>query len=102
MASIGLDPNVPSNQRQDAAATGANPQPPFGPLSNQAQDARAGAAPAAVAVPVLKPQAQNDRGTLLNDIEGTFYGGGNAYPKPTPKPTPVPPKYQPQTQAFYA
>ena len=32
--------------------------------------------------------AGNDRTDLLNDIEGTFYGGGNANPTPTPTPTP--------------
>ncbi len=107
VASIGLDPNVPSNQRQDSVTNAVAPAQitPYGPGSNQAQDLRAGMqVPGAVAapIPVNQPQAQNDRGTLLNDIEGTFYGGGNAYPKPTPKPTPVPPRYQPQTQAFYA
>lgn len=34
---------------------------------------------------------QNDRKDLLNDIEGTIYGGGNVPPPPTP--TPTPPRY---------
>jgi hypothetical protein len=36
-----------------------------------------------------QPRFASERGDLLRDTEGTFYGGGNA-PIPTPTPTPAP------------
>ncbi len=83
--SVGLNPNVPSNQRQDAAAATASGQPQvFSAGSNQAEDFRNSGAKA------YGPSASNDRTDLLRDAENTFYGGGQA-PAPTPKPTPAPP-----------
>lgn len=35
------------------------------------------------------PRLADDRKDLLNDIEGTIYGGGHAPPQPTPTPTPT-------------
>jgi hypothetical protein len=42
------------------------------------------------AVNQARPYLASEREDLLNQIEGTFYGGGHAIPSPTPTPTPVP------------
>jgi hypothetical protein len=42
------------------------------------------------AVNQARPYLASEREDLLNQIEGTFYGGGQAPPTPTPIPTPVP------------
>lgn len=42
--------------------------------------------------PLPSPRFASERGDLLRDLEGTFYGGGQAPPTPTPTPTPAQPR----------
>lgn len=104
----GAQPRAAGTQQAAAAApappsVAGGPQPnptpavtPAPPMINQAASAFMNApivtpTPAGTppAVPMVNPQASNDRADLLRDAENTFYGGGTA-PIPTPTPTPQP------------
>jgi len=68
--------------------------PSLGPAS-----ATAGAVPTPTPppIPTATPfKTASERGDLMNDINGTFYGGGQAPPVPTPTPTP----YQAPNMAY--
>jgi hypothetical protein len=51
------------------------------------------------AVNQARPYLASEREDLLNQIEGTFYGGGHAIPSPSPTPTPVPRSFPVPTSA---
>jgi hypothetical protein len=75
-------PTVASAYNQFGAYQAQQPFPPT--IYQQAPPAPINA------VNQARPYLASEREDLLNQIEGAFYGGGNAPPPPTPTPTPVP------------
>lgn len=106
-AFLGGKPNQPSATPTPAVAGGPQPNPtpegspaqgPFTATSEAFQNAKpAPSAPPSntpPAIPLVNPQASNDRQDLLKDTENTFYGGGHNTNTPAPTPTPTPPNPQ--------